>query len=82
MGRLVRPAGEGGEGGGVTRAMSERPSFLLEEHLSFLDDLRESGDTNMYGAGPYLQREFPTLTKNQTSAVLFYWMATFGDRHK
>ena len=66
----------------MTRAMSERPSFLLEEHLSFLDDLRESGDTNMYGAGPYLQREFPTLTKNQTSAVLFYWMATFGDRHK
>ena len=64
----------------MKRPTVERPAFVTQEHLGYLDGLRESGDTNMWGAGPYLQREFPTLTKSQASAVLFYWMDTFGDR--
>jgi hypothetical protein len=59
----------------------ERPDFVLDEHLDFLDDLRESGDTNMYGARPYLMDEFPELNKYQASDVLTYWMRTFSDRH-
>ena len=30
----------------------------MEEYFEFLDDLRETGATNMYGAGPYLRSEF------------------------
>ena len=60
----------------------EKPTFVKEEHLEFLDGLRESGVTNMYGATPYVQDEFPELTKGQARKVLTYWMKTFGERHE
>jgi len=59
--------------------MTEKPTFLTEDMLLFLDDLRESGETNMYGAGPYVQDEFG-LDKREAREVLRYWMATFRDR--
>ena len=34
--------------------MVERPAFVEDKHLTYLDKLRESGVTNMYGARPYL----------------------------
>lgn len=30
-----------------------------QKHFDFLEDLRRSGITNMYGAAPYLRDEFP-----------------------
>jgi len=50
------------------------------EELEYLDDLRESGVTNMYGAAPYLQSAF-ALDKYEARAVLKDWMATFSERH-
>ena len=61
--------------------MDERPVFLTDEMLTFLDDMRESGDTNMYGAVPYLRSEFPELYRSQALATLGYWMETFAERH-
>ena len=58
-----------------------RPEFLEERMLSFLDALRESGATNMFGATPYVQQMFPELSKNEARKVLTYWMETFSDRH-
>lgn len=55
----------------------ERPNKLIEDHLYFLDDLRESGVTNMFGASPYLKNGFPELTKKECSKILTYWMKTF-----
>lgn len=52
-----------------------------EEQLEFLDDLRESGTTNMFGATPYLRDEFD-LTNSQAKAVLRQWMMSFEDRQK
>jgi hypothetical protein len=60
----------------------ERPSFVTEEHLNYLDELRESGATNMFGARPYLMREFPLLDNDEAGMVLSYWMRSFGERHK
>jgi len=71
----------------TTKAM--RPDFCTDEMLKFLDDLRESGETNMLGAGPYLDSEFPELWVGMDSPrdyrssphageVLMYWMKTFG----
>lgn len=57
-----------------------KPEILTDNHLEFLDNLRESGVTNMFGAGPYLQRRFG-LELKEASAVLGYWMDTFSDRH-
>ena len=49
---------------------------MTEEHKEFLDELRESGDTNMWGAGPYLQEEFG-VTRQEAKAIVTEWMATF-----
>lgn len=62
--------------------MSEKPDSLTEDHLEYLDELRESGATNMFGATPYLMDEFPDLDKQQARSVLLYWMDTFSDRHE
>ena len=58
-----------------------RPKTLMHDHLSYLDDLRDSGETNMFGAAPYLKREFPDLTRNDARDIVLYWMATFDERH-
>ena len=59
----------------------ERPDFVTEEHLEFLDELRESGVTNMFGAGSYIEEAFPELSESQARKVLIYWMSSFGERH-
>lgn len=59
---------------------TERPEICDDEMLEYLDDLRESGVTNMFGAGAYLREAFD-LSRGDASAVLAYWMRTFSDRH-
>ena len=61
--------------------MSNKPEFITEEHMIFLDVLRESGQTNMFGATPYLQNEFIELDKYKARQVLMHWMETFEQRH-
>jgi hypothetical protein len=60
--------------------MIERPACVKDEHLEYLDGLRESGIVNMFGARPYLQEEFG-LPKSEATIVLSYWMQTFSIRH-
>jgi len=60
---------------------TDKPECLTEDHLEFLDDLRESGQTNMFGARPYVQDEFPDLSTMEAKQVLLYWMETFSERH-
>ena len=59
----------------------DRPEFVTDEHLEYLDELRESGATNMYGAWRFLRDVFTDLLPEQAHAVLSYWMNTFSDRH-
>jgi len=58
----------------------EVPACCTERHLLFLDKLRESGKTNMFGAGPFLREQFG-LSKTNSHAVLRFWMTTFEERH-
>ena len=58
-------------------AMTERPQIVSNEMLIYLNELRKSGVTNMYGAEPYLVDEFD-LTEKESHEVLGYWMKTFG----
>ena len=47
------------------------------EYYEFLDGLRESGITNMFGAATYLEKQFG-LDKKTSRDVLADWMKTFG----
>lgn len=49
----------------------------LADYFEYLDELRESGVTNMFGAGPYLSREFG-LEKAEASKIVQSWMKTFS----
>ena len=52
-------------------------SVMQPEHKQYLDLLRETGVTNMFGARVYLMDEFPDLTKRLAQAILLEWMETF-----
>jgi len=58
-----------------------RPDVVTDEHLEFLDDLRESGETNMFGAGTYIQSHFG-VDKRVAKEITLYWMRTFGDEDR
>lgn len=51
-----------------------------EKYFVYLDKLRKSGKTNMFGAGPYLASEF-SLEKAEARAIVIEWMRTFDKRH-
>lgn len=52
---------------------------ITAEHFTFLDGLKESGETNMFGARPYIQEEFG-LSREESSKVLSAWMSTFDGK--
>ena len=49
---------------------------MSKEQKVYLDNLRESGETNMFGAGQYLMMEFG-LDKHEARAILKEWMETY-----
>lgn len=51
----------------------------MESYFKYLDDLRESGTTNMFGAAPYLMRRFG-LGKSEARTVLMQWMSSYEER--
>ncbi len=53
---------------------------VLDEHLEYLDLLRKSGVTNMFGAANYLVDEF-SISKIEAREILSYWMRTFSERN-
>ena len=50
------------------------------KYYEYLDELRESGDTNMLGARPYLAIAFD-IEEKECSDILTDWMDTFSERH-
>ena len=54
-----------------------RPTEVTTEHLEYLDGLRESGVTNMFGAGEYVEVAFG-VSKAEARTTLAYWMESFG----
>jgi len=63
----------------IMKEQIEKPEIVTEEHLDYLDDLRENGVTNMFGAGGYIQREFE-VSREDANIILSYWMKTFSER--
>ena len=48
----------------------------MKEYFAYLNVLRESGVTNMFGAAPYLQQEFG-LSRHESRDILKQWMESF-----
>ena len=59
---------------------TKRPEIVTDEHLEYLDTLRDSGVTNMYGATPYLVDAF-NLHRREAGHILQYWMESFVELH-
>lgn len=49
----------------------------MEQYFGYLNDLRDSGITNMFGATPFLMKEFPELTEQEARKILSDWMKSF-----
>jgi hypothetical protein len=50
----------------------------VRQEFLFLNRLRESGETNMFGAAPYLEDEFG-LERRDARTVLTEWMQWTGE---
>lgn len=53
-----------------------KPLTLTKAHRVFLENLRQSGVTNMWGAAPYLEAEFD-LSREEAKRILLAWFKTF-----
>ena len=51
---------------------------VVKDMHTFLNDLRDSGVTNMFGAAPYLQKEFG-IDQKSARQVLANWMQSFDE---
>lgn len=49
-------------------------------YFDYLDALRMSGVTNMYGAVPYLRDTFD-LDRDEARQILVKWMETYENKH-
>ncbi len=56
----------------------QEPNLTLDrdEVFEYLVELRDSGRTNMFGAGPYIQNEF-MCTKEEAKHWLLEWIESF-----
>lgn len=75
----TRPASQEFKNAWMKATKKELEIEALEDAFIYLDDLRESWATNMYGAGSWLSDEF-SYTRKEASAVLVAWMKTFSDK--
>jgi len=51
-----------------------------QEVFMFLDELRSTGSTNMFGAAPLIE-EFFGVDRKVARDLLKEWMKTFSERH-
>tara|TARA_R110002153_G_scaffold189041_4_gene341895 strand:+ start:7192 stop:7410 length:219 start_codon:yes stop_codon:yes gene_type:complete len=51
------------------------------EAFQYLNHLRLTGITNMFGATPYIQQRFPSreLTKHEARDILTSWMSNYQE---
>ena len=58
----------------------KRPEGMTEDHFEYLDELRESGRTNMWDSAKYLVDEME-VPKVEAGKYVMHWMETFEARH-
>lgn len=57
----------------------DKPKGYTKDHEQYLNELREEGLVNMFGAASWLETDFD-LTRHQAKDYVLYWMKNFkGD---
>lgn len=51
----------------------------LDKYFAYLEELRDSGEINMWGASPYLEKEFG-LNRREAKDVFLAWIRTFNKK--
>jgi len=59
-----------------TRMTPDEVVGATDEHKEFLNELRESGITNMFGAAPYIVDRF-NVDRTKAKEILKDWMESF-----
>ena len=54
----------------------DRPDYVTDEHIEFLNDLRKSGTCNMFDSRPLIMHF--DLSQTVARGVLRHWQETFG----
>lgn len=63
------------------KAETSLTTTKLKEMFTYLFDLQESGEANMWGASAYLEREF-NLGRPSASKTAVYWMRHYKEIKK
>ncbi len=53
-----------------------------EEYYNVLENIRQSGITNMFGAAPYLRALCPELSSAEAREILGNWMSNYDELNK
>jgi hypothetical protein len=53
----------------------------ISEYFDYLEALRQSGETNMFGAGPYLMEEFG-VSRKESHEILERWMGSYDKKEE
>lgn len=62
-------------------ATTRKTTKQEKEIMEYLNDLRDSGATNMFGATPYIVDEFG-IDKQEARKILTLWMDNFNEEAK
>ena len=57
---------------------TRKATELEKEVFNYLNDLRSSGETNMFGAAPYVVRQFD-IPKSEANSLCVLWMKNFSE---
>ena len=57
--------------------MKRKSTYQEQEVFEYLNELRESGETNMFGAVRYIVKEF-RYSEDESRRMLSLWMANFN----
>lgn len=58
--------------------MIEFPKDIESKHMIFLEDLRQSGQTNMFGAVPFIQLKFK-IDETKSRDILLFWLDNYNE---
>ena len=53
-----------------------------EEYYQMLENIRQSGITNMFGAAPVLREFCPELSRSQSKEILCNWIHNYTELNK